>query len=58
MIHRADAGISPSDRASDTSGGFPGAMDKHWFSRPAVVVPGLFVVWFASAAVYAFVFSY
>ena len=33
-------------------------MDKHWFSRPAVVVPGLLVVWFATAALYAFLSSY
>ena len=33
-------------------------MDKNWFTRPGVVVPGLFVVWFAAAAAYAFVFTY
>ena len=36
----------------------PGGMNKSWYVRPRVLVPGLFVVWFASAAAYAFVFAY
>lgn len=33
-------------------------MEKHLLSRPGVVVPCLFLVWFASAAAYAAVFTY
>jgi hypothetical protein len=32
-------------------------MDNHWFSRPSVLVPALFVVWVGSAAAYALLFS-
>lgn len=33
-------------------------MDKHLLTRPEVVVPGLLLIWFATAAAYALVFTY
>lgn len=33
-------------------------MNKHLFARPEVLIPCLFLLWFASAAAYALVFTY
>jgi hypothetical protein len=33
-------------------------MNKPWFSRPEILIPSLFAIWFASAAAYAALFSY
>jgi len=33
-------------------------MNKHLFARPQVLIPCLFALWFASAAVYALLFTY
>jgi hypothetical protein len=37
---------------------FPESMQRHWISRPEIVIPSVIVVWVAAAAVYATVFSY
>jgi membrane protein implicated in regulation of membrane protease activity len=37
---------------------FTRGMNKSWFSRPEILIPSFFVVWFASAAAYAVLFSY
>jgi membrane protein implicated in regulation of membrane protease activity len=33
-------------------------MSKPWFSRPEILIPSFFLVWFGAAAAYAAIFSY
>jgi len=41
-----------------TGPGLLDGMNKHLFSRPEVLILCLFLLWFASAAAYALVFTY